>query len=369
MKKIIGILAIAIVAFSSCKKDSASTESFTQLEKDVINDFVNKTALPQYDSLASAGAALNTAVINLKANTTDANLATARLAWKHVRTVWEQCEGFLIGPVEEQDYDPNTDTWPTAFGQMDSLLTSSNPLEVADIQNLDLFLRGYHPVEYLLFRASGNVPRTSAMSFTPRELKYLSSLTADIADNNLTPLLQSWTSAPSNYAQQILTVGDASNPAYKTRLAFFIDIAGEHGMGGICGEVSNHEVDGKMWGPYSGNNNQGDSTITESPYSDNSLNDFRYNIIGAQNVYLGLNGGKGIKDLVAANNKNLDYQIQTKFTTAINSFNNITQRYELAILASGGQRLQVKQTIDAIQDLESILSNDLVNYLNQYVKD
>ena len=67
----------------------------------------------------------------------------------------------------------------------------------------------------------------------------------------------------------------------------------------------------KMYEPYIDK----DSTITESPYSDNSLIDFRNNIIGAQNVYLGLNGGKGVKDLVAAKNKDLDNQIQTQFTT------------------------------------------------------
>ncbi len=36
----------------------------------------------------------------------------------------------------------NTDTWPTDHTQLDSLLASSNPLQVSDVQNLQQNLRG-----------------------------------------------------------------------------------------------------------------------------------------------------------------------------------------------------------------------------------
>jgi putative iron-regulated protein len=104
----------------------------------------------------------------------------------------------------------------------------------------------------------------------------------------------------------------------------------------------------------------------ESPYSDNSLSDFKNNIIGAQNVYLGLNGGKGIRDLIAAKNRSLDNKIQTAFLEAINSFSNITERYEQAIF---DQQIKVQQTLSQIQALQSLQENDLINFLKQNVKD
>ncbi len=76
----------------------------------IINNFVKNTGLPQYNNLVSTNAALNADIATLQTTTTDANLATAQADWKAVRTVWEQCEGFLIGPVEAYSYDPNTDT-------------------------------------------------------------------------------------------------------------------------------------------------------------------------------------------------------------------------------------------------------------------
>lgn len=363
MKKFI-VAATALVTLGACHKATTnlSTESFTQVESDVITDFVNNTAMPEYDSLVAANTILYNDVVAIQAGPTAANLLQAQTDWKLVRKYWEQCEGFLIGPVETYSYDPNTDTWPTDHTQLDSLLASSNPLTVSDVENLSQNLRGYHPIEYLIFRNGESVARTPA-SFTARELQYLVSLSSDVLDNNVKPLYQSWTSAPVAYAQAILTAGTSGNSVYSTKQAFFLDITGDNGMAGICNEVGEQDPDGKMYEPFITR----DSTITESPYSDNSLTDFKNNIIGAQNVYLGLNGGKGMKDLVAAKNKDLDNQIQAQFTATINSFNNILpERYEQAILDN---RALVQTTLTQLQTLQSLLANDLTNFIKENVKD
>ncbi len=100
---------ILTIAFTACHKSNsaAGTTDFKTLEQQVINDFANKTALPQYDSLLNVATALNSAITNLSAGVTDGNLQIAQAAWKRIRTVWEQCEGFPIGPPQESsDYDP-----------------------------------------------------------------------------------------------------------------------------------------------------------------------------------------------------------------------------------------------------------------------
>ena len=366
MNRILFSSAIAFTLFlGACSKSSnsgGSTESFTSVETDVISAFVKTTALPQYDSLVATGTTLNTAITTLNSNPTAANLQAAQAAWRSMRTVWERCEGFLIGPVEAYDYDPNSDTWPTDYHQMDSLLTSSNPLTVTDVQNLPQTLRGYHPIEYLIFGEGGS---RTASQLNARKMQYLVSLSADLLNNDVEPLLNSWISAPVNYSQAILTAGTGST-VYKTKQAFFLDIVGDNGMAGICNEVGEQDQDGKMYNPYITK----DSTLTESPYSGNSLTDFKNNIIGLQQVYMGLNGGKGLKDLVAAKNTSLDVQIQSAITSAVNSFDNISgltnERYEEAIFDKRGQILQ---TITALNSLQSLLENDLTNFVKQYVQD
>jgi putative iron-regulated protein len=358
------IAILTLGALTACNKASSplSTESFAQVESDVIDNFVNNTGLPQYDSLVAANTILYSDILTLQTGATDTELATTQADWKRVRTVWEQCEGFLIGPVEAYNFDPNTDTWPTDHTQMDSLLASTNPLQVGDVEALPQNLRGYHPIEYLIFRNGESAVRT-ASSFTARELQYLVSLAADVLNNNVKPLQQSWMSAPVNFAQTILTSGTSGNQTYPTHQAFFLDIAGEDGMAGICNEVGEPDPDGKMYEPFITR----DSTITESPYSDNSLVDFKNNIIGAQNVYLGLNGGKGMSALVAAKDKSLDAQIQAQFTATIHSFNNIyPERFEQAIYDN---RSLVQATLTQVQTLQGLLENDLVNFIKTNVKD
>ena len=355
---------LVMLAFGACSKssNSGSTESFTSIESDVISDFVKKTGLPQYDSLVQTATALNTAITNLNSSTTDANLATAQADWRAIRTVWERCEGFLIGPVEAKDYDPNSDTWPTDYHQMDSLLASSNALGVSDVQNLPQTLRGYHPMEYLIFGEGGT---RTASQLDARKLQYLVSLSADLLNNDVQPLLDSWTSAPVNFGQAILTAGSGST-TYTSKQAFFLDIVGDNGMAGICNEVGEQDEDGKMYNPYINK----DSSLTESPYSGNSLTDFKNNIIGLQQVYMGLNGGKGLKDLVAARNSSLDQQIQTAITAAVSSFDNISgstgEHYEEAIF---DKRTQIQQTITQLNSLQSLLDNDLTTFIKTYVKD
>jgi predicted lipoprotein len=364
IKTLLSFLILGGVTLTACQKssDSGNAESFTSIETDVISDFVNKTAVPQYTTLAQGGIALSTAVGNLNSNATDANLQACQAAWRTMRQAWERCEGFLIGPVESYDYDPNSDTWPTDYHQMDSLLASSNPLANSDVANLPQTLRGYHPIEYLIF-GEGGARKVSDLD--ARKMKYLVSLTSDLNVNNVSPLLTSWTDAPVNYSAAILTVGKGST-VYKTKLAFFLDVIGDNGMAGICNEVGQQNEDGKMYNPFITK----DSSLSESPYSGNSLTDFKNNIVGLQQVYMGLNGGKGIKDLVAAKNKSLDQQIQNAITAAVNSFDNISgannERYEEAIF---DKRTQIQATMTALNSLQDLLENDLTNFVKQYVKD
>ncbi|CAN5416849.1 hypothetical protein BH10BAC2_BH10BAC2_18160 [soil metagenome] len=357
MKKIIFSVCIAAaIVFAACNKApqaTPQTDDFAALEQTVLTDFTNNIALSGYLNLSVKATQLNTALQNLNANTTEANLVTARQAWKDMRTVWEQCESFLFGPVEDNDYDPNMDTWPTDYQQMDALLASTNPLDVSDIQGLTLSLRGYHPIEYIIFGDHGS---QTAAEITARQKEYMMSLSTDLS-NTCNDLYLSWASAPENFAQQVITAGTTSTKYAKKQEVY---MAMADGLIGICEEVG----EGKMKEPFDAL----DPQLVESPYSGNSSTDFKNNIIGIQNVYLGLNGGKGLKDLVEAKNKSLDNTIQSEITAAINSFDNITGYYEDAIIATDG-RIKVQQTMDALAVLKETLETELKPFVIQYILD
>ncbi|MEO8109425.1 MAG: imelysin family protein [Ginsengibacter sp.] len=356
MKKLsIFAYAFYLTVTVSCKKnEDAGTNDFENLKTQILVDFTNIVAVPGYQQLDAAATDLQTSIENLNNDATESNLATARSAWKNMRGIWEQCEGYLFGPVEDNDYDPNMDTWPTDYVQLDSLLASNSPLSVANIQNLTLSLRGYHPIEYIIFGDHGS--RTAA-SLTERQKLYVQSLATDLK-NTCHSLYVSWVDEPVNFAKQVMTAGAGSTVYSKKQEAYLAII---ESMTGICEEVG----EGKMKEPF----DTRDPKTVESPYSGNSVSDFKDNIIGVQNVYLGRLGsadGKGLNDLVAAGNISLDNKIQGQLTSAINSFNNISVNYEEAIIT---QRVQCQQTMDALATLKETLENELKPYIVQNIKD
>ncbi len=349
-----------ITGLYSCSKDNDddnSTQlSFTELEGKVLNDFTTTVGTPLYGDFKTNAENLKNAVQTLVDNPTTANQTAAQEAWRTVRVQWEQSEGYLIGPVEDDNYDPFMDTWPTDHNAMDSLLNSSTALTLDMLSGYDdpdnesqMTLRGFHPLEYLLWKGDIN--------YTDREKEYMTVLAADIL-NNVTGLNNSW---PAFVTE--LTNPGTTESRYETKSDALQALA--NGLIDICSEVG----DSKMYEPFKGKA-QPDSTITESPYSHNSIADFKNNILGAQQVYIcSYNGntGKSLSDLVAANNKTLDNTIKTQFQAVLNAFDGLNNTtFEKAIYDNPNA---VQNVLDALGTLKTTLDGQLIPYIQTYVKD
>lgn len=356
---VIGMVALGAVSCSkSDKPETNPTTDFNTLKATFITDFVSKTAIPGYNDLATRSETFNDKVTILKGAPTEENLAAAKQAWRDMRSTWEQCEGFLFGPVEDDNLDPSMDTWPVDKSELDALIAdNSNQLKVEDIEQLPDALRGYHPIEYILWGADG---QRKATDITAREMQYITSLTTDLK-NICTALKTSWAPSGGNYGNKLLTIG-ASGNIYAKKQDVYIAIV--DGMKGICDEVGG----GKMKEPF----DLKDGTKVESPFSGNSLTDFKNNLVGAYNVYtanfLG-NKGVGLDQVVAAKNTALNKAVVEKFQAAIGSFDAITLPYEKAILDAGGQRTQCQNTMNAINALAEVLDKDLRDFVVKNITD
>lgn len=351
------------VLFTSCDKPvDEPVVDFEALKTSVLNDFVNVVANPLYNDFEIKAAALKASVAALAENTNETTLKNARDAWKAVRVVWEQSEGFLIGPVDENNFDPFLDTWPTDHNAMEALLASSTPLTVSFIAGLDdpdseseLTLRGFHPLEYIMWGLSGS---KAASDITAREKEYMIALVGDVY-NNIAALKSSWLPGTTYFGHEIMNAGKAGS-RYDSKRDAMEEIAGA--LIGICVEVG----EAKMLDPFFPTP---DSTITESPYAHNSIVDFKNNIVGARNVYMcSYNGvsGKSLSDLVKANNASLDLEIKQKFELAINSFDGFTKTFEQSIYTDGPR---VQNTLDVLASLKETINLKLIPYIQQYVKD
>lgn len=355
MKRIAILFIGSIVLFTSCKKKTDNpTPVATVTDSMVIHDFVAKTALPMYQALQDKATTLNIAINTLNTAPTAANLDAARTAWRDARKTWEQCEGFLIGPVEDDNYDPNMDTWPVDYNQLDSFINNSTSFTPATIAALNQSLRGFHPLEYILW---GNGGAATVDSISAKEKQYMTGLSQDILDN-VTQLNTSWAATGGNYQDKVLTAG-AGSTKYPKRVDAMLAIAA--GMAAICEEVGT----GKIKEPFDAK----DSTKTESPFSHNSMVDFTNNITGAQTVYLcNYSGqqGSSMSAFVSAKNIQLDNKIKDQFNTALNALANVNVSLELGVYT---QRTQLQAAMDAITTLQGTLEDDLQTFIQTYVKD
>lgn len=348
---------LAAIMISSCKKSNNSQPQvdFPTLEGKVLVDFAGVLANPNYADLQVKAGLLQTSITTLVATPTDANLQAAQTAWRNTRQPWEQCEGYLFGPVEDNSYDPIMDTWPVDKNELDSLITSTNPLQVADLQNLQYTLTGFHAIEYIIFGVGGT---QKAANITDRQKLYLTSLAQNLY-NTTTQLKNSWDpSSANNYTSEVVNAG-AGSTTYTSRKAVFTAIVAS--MADICSEVSSS----KMETPFVAR----DSTLDESSFSHNSVADFKNNITGIYNAYMCTYNGKsgtGLNQLVAAKNAALDNKLQAQMKAAIASFNTITVSYELAIYQQRNQIATVQSTINTLQ---ATLEGDLADFVNANIKD
>lgn len=351
----INLSFIVLLALStSCKKpkevdpNSNTTQNPTTLKKDVLVDISANVIHATYMDMNVKAQNLHNAVVTLSISTNSSNLQNAQQAWKDVRSAWEQAEGFLFGPVSIDNIDPRIDTWPVDFARLDSVLSTSTPFTSSYVDNLEDALKGFHPIEYLLF---GNNGSKSASSFTIREIDYLIALSENLktlcqqAENSWNP------SIALNYTFELNNAGAGSN-VYQTQRAAYEEII--DAMIGICDEVAN----AKIAEPFINQN----PALEESPFASNSMNDFTNNIKSVQNLYLGKYSadGKGLEDLIKASNLSMDGQIKTKIANALNALNNITVPFGQAIVS---QQTQIQNCITAINDLKSYLDQTTKPYL------
>lgn len=362
MKNALLILTFITFLFSavSCSDDdnkvTPSTEASTQ---EVIDSYVNDLVIPNLKDLNEEAADLDAAINAFLADKTAANLEEAQDEWYETRAAWEQSEAMLFGPAVDNNFDPRIDSWPVDFNAIQDVWNSGNEFTQDYINGLADELKGFHPIEFLLFGQNGDA--TEADFTDQRKIDYLKAMSLNL--KRITDSLYAdWNPAAGNYGKNLLEAG-TGNSKYDSKHAVMIEIA--NAMAGIVSEVG----DGKLAEPFSANDpSKANPLLAESPFSKNSFTDFTYNIKGAQNVYLGGyddESGAGMSAFVSIYNKDLDAQIRAKFKAVISNLQNYDVSYGDAII---NKRSQVQKSIDALEDLKSILETDLINLINLNVK-
>ena len=316
----------------------------------IINDYVDRTVLATYADLRDQANALQAAVEAFAGDRSQANLDAAAAAWIATREPWEASEGFLFGPVAFLSLDPSLDSWPLDQGVLQDVLDSAFELTADFIRDgLNANLRGFHTVEFLLFR--GGQPR-QASDVTDREAEYLVAVTEVLRDDAVL-LHEAWTEGyegggPRAFADEFRDAGMVGS-RYLSQTDAVLELI--EGMIVILDEVGN----GKIADPYA----EKDPAIVESWFSWNSLIDFANNVRSVQNAYLGGyhkgTRGVGLTSFVAERNATLDTRIQSEMQAALEAVEAIPSPFRNNLDA----QVEIDAAIDALNEVAATLQEAL----------
>jgi len=339
----LALLLIGLAVFAACSDDETIVPEETYDFSTILADYSQDVVVSTYDDMKARGAALSGAVVVFNTAPADQNaLDDAAAAWRAMREPWESSEAFLFGPADFLALDPALDSWPVDYQQLDNVLASGFALTPDFIRNgLGPALRGFHTVEYLLFR--DGAPRTAG-DFTTREREYLVAAAQVLAEDAAT-LADEWS---GGFAEEFARAG-RSGSRYASQIDAVTEII--DGMSGILDEVAN----GKVADPVT----QQDVHLVESQFSWNSLTDFQNNIRGAQNAYLGGyhagTDGTGLNAFVAEMDAALDTRLQGELDAAIAALAAIPAPFEQNLDAS----VQIEAAQQAMRTVQATLEADV----------
>jgi predicted lipoprotein len=347
------LIILALVACNKKEDTPEFSDTFASRQL-ILSDISQHVIAATYADMQTQANTLNTEITELQIATTEANLNDCRNSWRNVRSAWEQSEGFLFGPVASENIDPRIDTWPVNHIDLDSILASSVEFTPQYIDELQDALKGFHPIEYLLFGLNGNKTVTQ---FNDRELSFLKAL-SDNLKVLCSQVSSHWNSSSSDsYLNKFVNAGSGS-AEYPTQLAAYEEVV--NAMIGICEEVAG----GKISEPFEAQ----DPSLEESPYAQNSLKEFISNVKSVKNIYYGSykSSGQGIKDYVRLYNLSLDAKIKQDIDQSIVALEAISDPFGIAI---SSQATLVQQAITRIETLKETLETQLLPLIQQQIKD
>ncbi len=349
MKKITFIAFAFSILLSSCKKDNIEQEDNSELFQAIIENVSNNVILKTYQDLAEKGKILSTALENLEKKQSDENLQAARAAWVNARAPWEESEGFLFGPVDQEGIDPGIDSWPVNDKDLNNVLNGPNAITVKFLEAQEGTLKGFHTIEFLLWGENG---KKTIDQFTPKQFEYLAA-SAGALSNDINKLYDLWRPESGNYISKVLTAGNGSD-IYISQKDVIEELA--NAITGIANEVAN----GKISGPLSG-----DFTLEESRFSNNSKNDFANNMRSIQNIYLGYyiqnRNDNGLSKMIETSKPELHQKIVKEIEDAITKIENIPVSFTDALK---NNKSSIEAAQKAVRDLQETLESELIPYIS-----
>ena len=303
-----GVLVSELTKANTTIATSKLTEAQEAYLRKVLENLVSNVIVPTYTQLADDVEDLEKTLNGLTVQTiTQAQIDKACADFKDARMNWERSEAFLGGAASDFSIDPTIDSWPLDRAELLDYFKGGMTAEIED----ESTILGFHALEFILFRngqnrkvseLQGNDTYTNFESISGAdELKYAQQV-CRLLKERCFQLQVAWEGEKNQNRASVvkaaglgyqtengLTYGDnltragisGSKSTFPTLQAAIAQILSNDE--GSCVAIGNEVGTAKIANPFSA----GDIAYVESPYSYNSIADFRDNIRSIRNVWLG----------------------------------------------------------------------------------
>ena len=275
----------------------------------VLDNLVDNVIVPTYTNLADNVEDLEKTLKDLTVSTiTQSQINKACEDFKAARLYWERSEAFLMGAASDFDIDPTIDSWPLNRSLLLSYFNNGMSEEMLN----DATILGFHAMEFILFR-DGQPRKVAEFQGTDtykgfekitgeQELAYAQTI-CTLLKQRCFQLQVAWegettanasrvsvvkaagldytTENGLSYGENLVGAGVNSKSTFKSLKAAIAQVLSDDE--GSCVGIANEVGTAKIANPFSA----GDVSYVESPYSYNSIADFRDNIRSIRNLWLG----------------------------------------------------------------------------------
>ena len=368
---------LAMVWIVGCGDDDgpAGGGNDDQLLSEAIENYAD-VVLANYTEALTTTQSLETAVQAFLSEPSESNLTAAKDAWLAAREPYGQSEAFRFygGPIDDEDGpEGQLNAWPldeSYIDYVDGATNGDNPADndgtniinsPGDFPTIDKDViaslneqgsetnisSGFHAVEFLLWGqdasegpGGGERPYTDYLTDgtgtgdnQDRRGQYLLAVTELLVDD-LQAMVDEW-SAGGSYRTFFTSEAELDNS-----LERIFNSMGKLSKGELAGE--------RMFVAWDLRSKEDE----HSCFSDNTHRDIVNNAVGIQNVWLGRYGsinGRGIDEVVAAEDQALADEITALMNSSVAAANQIQAPFDQEFLEEPG-RTRIKDTIDLLRD-------------------
>ena len=316
----------------------------------VLDNLVDNVIVPTYTNLADNVEDLEKTLKDLTVSTiTQSQINKACEDFKAARLYWERSEAFLMGAASDFDIDPTIDSWPLNRSLLLSYFNNGMSEEMLN----DATILGFHAMEFILFR-DGQPRKVTEFQGTDtykgfekitgeQELAYAQTI-CTLLKQRCFQLQVAWegeTSANASrvavvkeagldyttenglsYGENLVGAGVNSKSTFKSLKAAIAQVLSDDE--GSCVGIANEVGTAKIANPFSA----GDVSYVESPYSYNSIADFRDNIRSIRNIWLGSTNKTANKYsfhtfFASVKQENVNQDLESTYVRAIEAISNM----------------------------------------------